>query len=100
MAHERCHRRAAPGPNAVIKFVNQGRLEEVEQAARALLEHHPDVHDGSDRLGMDYEARHKKTAAACYRKVIAFVNAHQDQYGPTFMATFEQMVSELDPPTT
>ena len=84
--------------NAVIDLVHEGKLDEAEQAARALLEHYPEVHDGYDRLGMVYEARgEKKAAADCYRKVIEFVRAHPDQYEPTFTVTFEQMVDELDP---
>jgi hypothetical protein len=59
----------------------------------------PEVHDGYDRLGMVYEARgEKKAAADCYRKVVEFVQAHPDQYEPTFTVTFEQMIDELDPP--
>ncbi len=84
--------------NAVIDLVHEGKLDEAEQAAQALLEHYPEVHDGYDRLGMVYEARgDKKAAADCYRKVIEFVRAHPDQYEPTFTVTFEQMVDELDP---
>ena len=50
------------------------------------------------RLGMVYEARgEKKAAADCYRKVIEFVRTHPDQYEPTFTVTFAQMVDELDP---
>ena len=84
--------------NAVIDLVHEGKLDEAEQAARALLEHYPEVHDGYDRLGMVYEARgEKKAAADCYRKVIEFVRAHPEHYEPTFTVTFEQMVDELDP---
>ena len=87
--------------NAVIDLVQEGKLDEAEQAAHALLAHYPEVHDGYDRLGMVYEARgDKKAAADCYRKVIEFVRAHPDQYEPTFTVTFEQMVDELDPLST
>jgi tetratricopeptide (TPR) repeat protein len=85
--------------NAVIDLVHEGKLDEAERAARAFLERYPEVHDGYDRLGMVYEARgEKKAAADCYRKVIEFVRAHPNQYEPTFTVTFEQMVDELDPP--
>jgi tetratricopeptide (TPR) repeat protein len=85
--------------NAVIDLVHEGKLDEAEQAARALLEHYPEVHDGYDRLGMVYEARgDRKAAADCYRKVVEFVKAHPKQYEPTFTVTFEQMIDELDPP--
>ncbi len=85
--------------NAVVDLVHEGKLEQAEQAARALLVRYPQVHDGYDRLGMVYEARgQSKAAADCYRQVIAFVHAHPDQYGPEFAFTFEQMLAELDPP--
>jgi len=68
--------------------------------ARELIERYPEVHDGYDRLGMVYEARgDPKAAADCYRKVIEFVQAHPDQYEPTFIVTFEQLIDELDPPS-
>jgi tetratricopeptide (TPR) repeat protein len=86
--------------NAVVDLVHEGKLDEAEQAARNLLECYPEVHDGYDRLGMVYEARGEpKQAADCYRKVIEFIRAHPDQYGPDLHTVFEDMVAELDPPS-
>lgn len=85
--------------NAIVDMVHEGKLDEAERAAREFLERYPEVHDGYDRLGMVYEARgEKKAAADCYRKVIEFAQTHPDQYEPSFTVTFEQMVEELDPP--
>jgi len=85
--------------NAIVDMVHEGKLEEAERAAREFLERYPEVHDGYDRLGMVYEARgDKKAAADWYRKVVEFVQAHPDQYEPTFTVSFEQMIDELDPP--
>jgi tetratricopeptide (TPR) repeat protein len=85
--------------NAVVDLVNEGKLDQAEQAARELLERYPDVHDGYDRLGMVYEARgQRKAAADCYRKAIEFVRDHPEQYEPEFTTTFEQLIDELDPP--
>jgi len=85
--------------NAIIDLVHEGKLDEAEKAAREFLERYPQVHDGYDRLGMVYEARgDRKAAADCYRKVVEFVKAHPKQYEPTFTVTFEQMIDELDPP--
>jgi tetratricopeptide (TPR) repeat protein len=87
--------------NAVVDLVRAGALDQAEQAARELLERYPDVHDGYDRLGMVFEARGQRQAAAdCYRKVIEFVRAHPEQYAPQFTATFEQLIAELDPTST
>jgi hypothetical protein len=60
----------------------------------------PDVHDGYDRLGMVYEARgENRQAADCYRKVIAFIREHPDDYEPSFEEVFVKLVDCLDPPT-
>lgn len=85
--------------NAVVDLVHDGKLDQAEQAARELLDRYPEVHDGYDRLGMVYEARgDRKAAADYYRKVIEFIRAHPEQYEPGFTTMFEQMVAELDPP--
>jgi len=58
----------------------------------------PDVHDGWDRLGIVYRARgDKQKAADCYRKVIAIIRAHPEQYDDGFDAVFRELVKELDP---
>jgi hypothetical protein len=86
--------------NAAAELVRAGKLDEAEQAARDLLLLFPDVHDGYDRLGMVYEARgENRQAADCYRKVIAFIREHPDDYEPGFEQVFVKLVDRLDPPT-
>ena len=49
---------------------------------------------------MVHEARGDNLQAAeCYRKVIAFIKQHPDNYEPGFEDTFLTLVSRLDPPT-
>jgi tetratricopeptide (TPR) repeat protein len=85
--------------NAAADLVRAGKLEEAEQAARDLQARFPEVHDGYDRLGMVHEARgENRQAADCYRKVIAFVREHPDDYGPGFEDVFVKLVNRLDPP--
>jgi len=85
--------------NAAVDLVNAGKLDEAERAARDLLQRFPDVHDGWDRLGMVYEARgDNRQAADCYRKVVAFIRAHPDQYDAGYDSVFQELVDELDPP--
>lgn len=85
--------------NAVVDMVRAGELDAAEQAANDLLVHYPEVHDGYDRLGMVYEARgdHRR-AAEYYRKVIAFIRDHPDQYDADYEAVFQKLVDRLDPP--
>jgi tetratricopeptide (TPR) repeat protein len=86
--------------NAPVDLVRAGKLDEAERAARDLLERFPYVHDGWDRLGMVYEARgENREAADCYRKVIAFMREHPDNYDPDFEDKFVKLVAKLDPPS-
>src|SRR5271157_1394260 len=85
--------------NAAADLVRAGKFDEAEQAARDLQARFPEVHDGYDRLGMVHEARgENRQAADCYRKVIAFVREHPDDYGPGFEDVFVKLVNRLDPP--
>ncbi len=84
--------------NAAADLVRAGKLDEAEHAARDLLVRFPEVHDGYDRLGMVYEARgENRQAADCYRKVIAFIKEHPDNYEPGFEDVFVKLVNRLDP---
>src|SRR6202162_2845037 len=83
--------------NAAAALVRAGKLDEAEQAARDLLVRFPEVHDGYDRLGMVYEARgENQQAAACYRKVIAFVREHPDDYDPSFGEGLSNLAGRFD----
>ena len=84
--------------NAAADLVRAGKFDEAEQAARDLQARFPEVHDGYDRLGMVHEARgENRQAADCYRKVIALVREHPDDYGPGFEDAFVKLVNRLDP---
>ncbi|HEY5168798.1 MAG TPA: SEC-C metal-binding domain-containing protein [Thermoleophilia bacterium] len=85
--------------NAVIDLVHAGRLDEAEKAAHDLLARFPDVHDGYDRLGMVCEARGEpRQAADYYRKVIAVIAEHPDDYDPDFANGYRKLIERLDPP--
>jgi tetratricopeptide (TPR) repeat protein len=83
--------------NAVVDLVHAGRLDEAEQAARALLLRYPEVHDGYDRLGMVHEARGQfREAADCYRKVIEFARAHPEDYDAGLVDSFLELIVKLE----
>jgi tetratricopeptide (TPR) repeat protein len=83
--------------NVVVDLVHAGRLDEAEQAARALLLRYPEVHDGYDRLGMVHEARGQfREAAECYRKVIEFTRAHPADYDARFVDSFLDLIDKLE----
>ena len=65
--------------NAVVDLVRAAKLDEAEAAA--------------------HEARgDSRQAADCYRKVIAFIRDHPDDYEPSFEEVFVKLVDRLDPP--
>jgi tetratricopeptide (TPR) repeat protein len=88
--------------NAAVDLVHAGKLDEAEQAARDLLVHFPDVHDGYDRLGMVYQARgDNKQAAHYYRQALEFIRQHPTQYEENdreLQAVFARLIDKLDPP--
>ena len=52
-----------------------------------------------DEWPWSYEARgENRQAAECYRKVIAFIREHPDDYDPNFEDVFVKLVDRLDPP--
>jgi len=83
--------------NAVVDMVHAGHFDAAEQAAQDLLARFPDVHDGYDRLGMVCEARgDHRQAADYYRRAIAVIRDHPDNYDPGFEAVFQKLVDRLE----
>ena len=86
--------------NAVVHLVKAGKLDEAETAAHDLLVRFPEVHDGWDRLGMVHEKRGENSqAAACYRRVLAFLREHPDYTDDDGLETlYTGLIAKLDPP--
>jgi tetratricopeptide (TPR) repeat protein len=77
--------------NRVVDLIDAGKLDEAEQAARALLVRYPDVHDGFERLAMVYEARGaREQAAEYYQRALAFMRENADGYDPEVIAWMRQ----------
>ena len=85
--------------NAAIDLIHDDKLNEAEAAARNLLVRYPEVPDGWDRLGMVHEKRgENRQAADCYRKLIAFVREHPDDFDAEIADEYAARVATLDPP--
>ena len=85
--------------NAVLDLIRAGQLNAAEAAARDLLVRFPEVPDGWDRLGMVHEKRGRnREAADCYRKLIAFVRQHPDDFDAQILDDYAARVAKLDPP--
>jgi len=95
---EDCDAELATASNAVLDLVDAGKLDAAQQAAEALLQRFPDVHDGYARLGLVSEVRgDHRQAVEYYRKVIALVREHPDIYGPGFEDGYQELIDRLEP---
>ena len=52
--------------NRVVDLINEGRLDEAEEAAKHLLEKYPEMADGLERTAAVLEAKGEKARAAEY----------------------------------
>ena len=52
--------------NRVVDLINEGRLEEAEEAAKHLLEKYPEMADGLERTAAVLEAKGEREQAAGY----------------------------------
>ncbi len=84
--------------NAVVDLVHAGKLDDADRAAHDLLARFPEVHDGYDRLGMVCEARGQpRQAAEYYRRALAVIAEHPDDYDPEFADVYRKLIDRLDP---
>ena len=85
----------------MLDLIRNDRLDEAEAAARDLLQGYPEVPDGWDRLGMVHEKRSEnRLAADCYRKLVAFVREHPDDFDAAIIDDYTARIDRLDPSTT
>ncbi len=85
--------------NSVVDLIADGKLDEAEQVARALLVDYPEVFDGHDRLGMVHEARGEdREAIDCYGQVVAFIRADPEQFEPGYEEEWLDLIAKLEAP--
>ncbi len=91
-----CYNELVEASNLVVDLVDAGKLDEAEEAAQALLQRFPDVHDGYARLGLVHEMRgNTDQAIEYYRKVIDFARRHPDADEPVFEADYQRLIDRL-----
>ena len=85
--------------NRVIDLIDAGRLDKAEEAAQALLDRYPEVHDGLERLAMVAAARgDRPRAAEYYRKAADFVHARAEYYDPEMETYLRERATEFGTP--
>jgi len=85
--------------NAVLRFIHEGKLEQIETAARHLMERYPGIPDGWEFLGHVHEKRgENQEAVAGYRRVLEIINRTPDDFDPKYKQRFEDQIAKLDQP--
>ena len=85
--------------DAALRFIHEGKLEELETAARHLMERYPDIPDGCEFLGHVHEKRgENRDAVACYRRLLEIINRTPDDFDPEYTQRFVDQIAKLDPP--
>src|SRR5271166_1154191 len=85
--------------NAALRSIHEGKLEQIETAARHLMERYPDIPDGWEFLGHVHEKRgENREAVACYRRVLEIINRTPDDFDPQYTQRFEDQIAKLDQP--
>ena len=85
--------------SAALRFIHEGKLEQLETAARHLLERYPHIPDGWEFLGHVHEKRgENREAVACYRRVLEIIDRTPDDFDPEYTQRFVDQIAKLDPP--
>jgi len=85
--------------DAALRFIEEGKLEELETAARLILERYPDIPDGWEFLGHVHDKRgENQDAVACYRRVLEIVNRTPDDFDPEYTQRFVRRIAKLGQP--
>lgn len=85
--------------DAALRFIDEGKLEEIETAARHLIERYPDIPDGWEFLGHVHEKRgENREAVACCRRVLEIIDRTPDDFDPEYTQRFVDQIAKLDQP--
>ena len=85
--------------DAALRFIDEGKLEEIETAARHLIERYPVIPDGWEFLGHVHEKRgENREALACYRRVLEIINRTPDAFDPEYTQRFVDRIAKLETP--
>ena len=85
--------------DAALRFIDECKLEQLEIAARHLLESYPDIPDGWEFLAHFHEKRgENREAVACCRRVLEIIDRAPDDFDPDYRQKFADQIAKLDPP--
>ena len=84
--------------NTALRFIHEGELEQIETAARHLMERCPNIPDGWEFVGHVHEKRGENQEAVAYRRVLEIIDRTPDDFDPEYTQRFEDRIAKLDQP--
>lgn len=81
--------------NSVVDLIDEGKLDEAEQACVELLNRYPDYIDGLERFALVYEARGDSQKAIEYYKKSADFARENEGFDPEYVKWAMDKVKEL-----
>ena len=83
--------------NSVVDLINEGRLDEAEDACKQLQREFPDVIDWIERTGALHEARRETDKAVdYYRRCLQYIDDHPDYFEEASKDWYRRSIKRLE----
>lgn len=83
--------------NSVVDLIQEGRLDEAEEACRQLKREFPDVIDWIERTGAVHEARGETDKAIdYYRRCLQYIDDHPDYFEEASKDWYRRSIKRLE----
>ena len=83
--------------NSVVDLINEGRLDEAEDACKQLKREFPDVIDWIERTGALHEARGETDKAVdYYRRCLQYIDDHPDYFEEASKDWYRRSIKRLE----
>ena len=83
--------------NSVVDLINEGRLDEAEDACKQLKREFPDVIDWIERTGALHEARGETDKAVdYYRRCLQYIDDHPDYFEEASKDWYHRSIKRLE----
>jgi len=83
--------------NSVLDLIDEGRLDEAEDACRQLKREFPDVIDWIERTGAVHEARGESDKAVeYYRRCLQYIDDHPDYFEEASKDWYRRSIKRLE----
>ena len=83
--------------NSVVDLIDEGRLDEAEEACKQLKREFPDVIDWIERTGVVHEARGETDKAVeYYRRCLQYIDDHPDYFEEASKDWYRRSIKRLE----